>query len=131
MATLKYTIEFDGQTFTRKSDRKYTHLVIARYMTEATHRAWYPKATEEEIQGMLEKEAAYGWSLLGYAGSLNLAQKRAAGWEAKQYSRVEIVPIYPDMIQEVKSRAKKAAPAESSNETLEELLGNFEKGRPA
>lgn len=90
----QYTIKVNTEILTRKSGNTYTHVVVG-----------------------IGLNAVY---LLGYAGSLKLAQARAKGWEARSgnFGRVEIIEITPDMVREIQPRgAKKVA----------KLLNDFEE----
>ena len=60
-----YTAMIDGQTFTRTTERTYTHCVVARVVNDWTMRGIV--AVEGETLG-----------ILGFCGSLALAQKLAA-----------------------------------------------------
>lgn len=95
---IPYSGEYGAQTFTRKSDRVYTHIVVGTDYTEPSF-----LRGDQEIPARVFP----GVALLGYAGNPKLAQKRAATWEAKRYSKVEIVEITPDMVREINPRAKK------------------------
>ncbi len=87
----QYTVEFNGQTFTRKTERTYSHLVLGVHSDAATHQ-YRP-----------------GTYVLGWAGSLKLADARTRGWEASRFTSVHVVEITPEMTREIQPRAKKEA----------------------
>lgn len=98
----QYKIQVGDQTFTRKSERDYTHLVVGVHFKG--HEGWEPGA----------------W-LLGYAGSAALAQKRASSFDAKRFNEVRIIPITSDMVREIKQRPKQESclPAENHKAVAE------------
>ena len=77
----KYTVEHAGQTFTRSSERPYTHTVVARYDREAYAKhlvlghGW---ENREWAQRHSDSVASKGFVNKGWCGRLDLAQKLAA-----------------------------------------------------
>jgi hypothetical protein len=69
MTTMKttYTAIIDGQTFTRTTERTYTHCVVARVVNRYDFSTHGIAAVEGDALGVL-----------GFCGSLALAQKLAA-----------------------------------------------------
>lgn len=80
MARAKYSITHDGHTFTRRTTRTYTHLVlekieIASYRAECLQKGWKPR-------DQFEYPSADGSSfyvIIGWAGRPDLAAKLANG----------------------------------------------------
>jgi hypothetical protein len=84
----KYSATVAGQTFTRKSERTYTHVVVARaalvevMRTFAEGGSYWTKSDSSELTAM------------GFCGSLALAQKKAADVSKRQeWDSVQIIPV--------------------------------------
>lgn len=68
----KLTATFEGQTFTRSTDRTYTHVLIGKY-----------------FDGI----AGDDWTPLSWAGSLALANKKLASSEFRRYAELKIIEV--------------------------------------
>jgi hypothetical protein len=73
----KLTATFEGHTFTRKTDRTYTHVLIGRSF--------------DGIPGD-------PWEALSWAGSLALANKKQASNEFRRYAELKIIPVNQGVI---------------------------------
>jgi hypothetical protein len=92
MRTIKVTT--DTNTFTRRTARTYTHIVVVREYSDAYKarcRAEYSgdraKWLEERFRGAEE------WFPLSWCGRLDLAEKEARGHSAGYYAHVRIYAV--------------------------------------
>lgn len=65
--TPRYTASIEGQTFTRNSERTYSHVVVARYT-----RTW-----DTTTRSYVEAPADAPYRVLGFCGRADLAQQVA------------------------------------------------------
>lgn len=126
MSKFQYTIPTPYGTETRTSARLYTHIVVAGVEKESLLRKHLQEAVEGTgyfangfcaeyrqrvlamgLEGLLAKRTPLG--LLGYCSNLKLAQRRAAAWDALERDGVLVIAITPEMVREIKPRARKEA----------------------
>lgn len=65
---VKLIAEYEGIKFSRTTDRTYTHVIIVRNLP-------------------------YAWAAISWAGSYELAVKRAHAKDVSKYSEVKIIPV--------------------------------------
>lgn len=93
----KYQIEFEGKVIgTRKSDRTYTHAIVVTALPAnyADPAIWPAHWSPEQVANNVKSAQARLPGVLGYCGSLALAQKSPdARRKEKAGFKTQIVPV--------------------------------------